>query len=91
MAGFKAHGDTLGPRLEMIRPLGPSGLARAFGSAAAPAPAVRAASAKKPKGAGGRRRGIEGEPWVEAGVTRRTWERRRRKAARAYQRDDSVI
>lgn len=29
----------------------------------------------------GRPREIEGEPWVEAGVSRRTWERRRKKEA----------
>ena len=74
---FKAHCEPHGPRLWMIRPLGLPRLARAFGSAAAPAPAVRQAPAKKPKGKGGRPRTI-GEPWLAEGVSRRTWERRRK-------------
>jgi hypothetical protein len=74
--GFKAH-ETHGPRLGMIKALGPSWPARAVGSAVAPAPAVRQPPAK---GKGGRPREIEGEPWVAAGVSRRTWERRRQAA-----------
>jgi hypothetical protein len=62
--GFKAH-ETHGPRLGMIRPPGPSRLARALGSAAAPK--------------GGRPREIESRPWEaeDPPVSRRTWERRK--------------
>jgi hypothetical protein len=76
--GFKAH-ETHGPRRGMIRPLGPSRLARALGFAAAPAPAVRQPPAKKPKGKGGRPREIAGRPWEleDPPVSRRTRERRK--------------
>ena len=85
MAGFKAH-ESHGPRLGMIRPLGAPRLARAVGSAAAPAPAVRQAPAKEPKGKGGRPRTI-GEPWLAEGVSRRTWERRRKASRRGVRRE----
>ena len=79
---FKAHCEPHGPRLWMIRRLGPPGLARAVGSAAAPS-AVRQAPVKKAKGKGGRPR--QGRPWEaeDPPVSRRTWERRRKKAAEA--------
>jgi hypothetical protein len=77
MAGFRAHGEIYGPRLGRVRPLGPPGLMRAAGSAAAPA--VRQPPAKKPKGQAGRPR-VEGKrPWEAEGISRRTWERRRKK------------
>ena len=40
---------------------------------------ARAVRVRKSGPKGGRPREIEGEPWVEAGVSRRTWERRRKK------------
>ena len=42
---------------------------------------ARAVRVRKSGPKGGRPREIEGEPWVDAAVSRRTWERRRKKEA----------
>jgi hypothetical protein len=50
------------------------GLARRIAPDARPVAAVEA-----PRGKGGRPREIEGRPWEAEGLSRRTWERRRKK------------
>jgi hypothetical protein len=82
---FKAHDPKRGLRLYRQIRLGPPGLSRGF------APAASAVEAKPPsaakgistsvKGRGGRPRTIEGRPWLELGISRRTWERRRKEGA----------
>jgi hypothetical protein len=88
MGGFKAHGPRLGKQLG----LGPTGLVRQIQDEA---PAVQAerlplacgdqtrksgSSVNRPR-KGGRPRTIEGQPWEKEGVSRRTWERRRKGGA----------
>jgi hypothetical protein len=76
---FKAHDWRRGLRLQA---LGPAGLSRRIVEAVAAEPDRKLATTLSPKrGKGGRPREIEGEPWKAAGVTRRTWERRRKKGA----------
>ena len=78
---FKAHDWRRGPRIQR---LGPAGLSRRIVEAVKAEPDRNLATTSSlpslslKRGKGGRPREIEGEPWKAEGVTRRTWERRRR-------------
>jgi hypothetical protein len=88
---FKLHGPEHGGRLEDQIALGDSNWARRFVTvreqAAAPkAERIERARVAVSKVGGvvgkrgrGRPRVIEGEPWAADGVSRKTWERRRKK------------
>jgi hypothetical protein len=84
--GFGGFSEKLGPRLKRQREAGLTAMERRFVTVAperAERPALRVVERKAPAAkAAGRGRGrprVEGErPWEAEGVSRRTWERRRK-------------